>query len=165
MKKIFIILCISFLLASCDNDVGLELEYKRDDSILEQYRIKWENLHIDHYKFSIILPYSSGKYGKLPMPLIIGVKNKDVISIEDAKGINYSPIESNENTYYIHNYFTIPALFTFIHRYYVQIPRPPSIEILYNQEFGFPEVIKINPFKEPCCQGFEITIKNFEVMQ
>ena len=156
-------LVIGVLLISVITIYGRQtLQQYRDIRELEQNQVKWGNQHIAHYSMSVDLPYETTYYGELPMPLTVEVKDNNVVSVTDAQGDIISAEESNNSAYYYQNFFTVPGLFAYVHQYYLE--RPPSIEIIYDSVFGFPGSIYIDPYTEPCCQDFQITIDDFQVL-
>ena len=119
---------------------------------LERNRAKWDGAHITHYK--IVVDFSGyGTYNQMPWAL--EVKNDKVVSIINAQG-NSVPADDSAHK------FTVIALFVDIEERYQRTA--PSIQVSYNPTYGYPEDISINPYIEPCCQGYDIEIQDFQVL-
>ena len=127
--------------------------------VLAQNRAKWESQNITHYRMSLVTPLETIYYDWVP--LTVEVKDGVVISVINAHGKtvvpyllglkNLSPEEP-----------TIPGLFAFIDREYRE--NPPEINVTYDPTFGFPATIYIDPYTEPCCAEFTITVSDFKVL-
>lgn len=126
---------------------------------LNENRIKWESQNITHYKMSV---YPDDYYGSVPMPMVVEVMNNAIVSVVDANGEDIPPGDNSVSTFNQENFFTIPALFSYISHYYSD--PPASIRVTYNTELGYPEGIYVNPYTEPCCQDFRIEIRVFEIL-
>jgi hypothetical protein len=120
---------------------------------LQENQAKWESQHITHYQMVV-----DGDQEFLP--LLVEVKDGTVVSAVNAQGEKLSS-DSDEMRYYPH-YFSIPALFSFLSQMYAETP--PSIGVDYDPTFGYPVGIGIDPFTEPCCQDFSISIQDFRVL-
>jgi len=127
---------------------------------LEQNRTKWESYHITHYRISLSLPYSSSNYDR--MPLIVEVKDGNVISVVDAHGQTISPKDDEDIAYYYPDRLTIPGLFSYAYQTFWE--KPPIIKVSYDPFYGYPETIYIDPYIEPCCQDFTFEVRNFEIL-
>ena len=38
------------------------------------------------------------------------------------------------------------------------------MQVSYNPTYGYPENIYIDPYSEPCCQDYEIEVKDFQIL-
>jgi hypothetical protein len=141
-KKIIILIFLFLLLSACS------IEDKQGEVILAQNEAKWNSVHPIHYKMGI------DAYGP-DMPWTIEVQNEKVISAVTTHGISM-PIDDSVQK------FTILALFKDIESRYKN--HAPSVIISYNATYGYPEDISIDPFSEPCCQDYDIHIRNFQVL-
>ncbi len=155
-----VIVVIIILIVTIYNGIFPEGYFKSRE--FEQNRALWESQHITHYRMSVNLPYETTYYGQLPMPLIIEVKDGNVVSVIDAQGDKISNMDDGRSAYYYENYFTVPGLFSYVHKYYLE--KPPSINVSYDPTLGFPDSIYINPYTEPCCDDFGIEIRDFQVL-
>jgi hypothetical protein len=127
-----------------------------------QNQTKWDSQHISHYRMSVFLPYDSGYYSSLPMPLTVEVKNGNVISMIDARG-NIVLFNGDTNAgHYYDNYFTVPGLFATVLESYSK--KPASIVVSYDLVLGYPARIYVDPYKEPCCQDYEILVQDFQIL-
>ena len=119
---------------------------------LEKNRADWDSAHITHYK--MVIDYS-GYIAYDKMPWTLDIQNEKVVSIINAQG-NLVPVNDSVRS------LTVTALFVDIEENYQC--EAPSIRVSYNPTYGYPEDISINPYVEPCCQGYEIEIRDFQVL-
>ena len=130
---------------------------------LDQNRAKWESQHITHYRMSLNLPYDDYSYDQ--MPLTVEVKDGKVISATDARGETVSPagtILVFSSPFDSPSAFTIPSLFSYVYKTIWE--KPPEIDISYDPTLGYPKSIYIDPYTEPCCQEFSISVQDFQVL-
>lgn len=113
---------------------------------LERNRAKWDNADITRYTI-VVNAYGSG------MPWTLEVQDENVVSAIDVQGYSVSVDDAAR--------FTVAALFAEIEKRYRD--RAPSIQVSYNPTYGYPEDISINPYVEPCCQGYDIKVRDFQV--
>jgi hypothetical protein len=148
MKYIVCIL-LTLLLSACTNAYGQsENTLAQGEAILAQNEAKWISTQPIHYTMEVDA-YSPD------MPWTIEVQNGKVISAVTAQGYSMPIDDSVLN-------FTVSALFKDIESRYEY--HAPLIRISYNPTYGYPEDINIIPYSEPCCQGYQIHIKNFQVL-
>ncbi len=125
---------------------------------LEQNRAKWESQTITHYRMSI----DGYGYAK-SLAVDVEVKNGMVVKIVDNKSKKgLLPIEGVNTSYPYEQFFTVPSLFDYVYKSYLE--KPDEIMVAYDPTFGYPNTIYINPYSEPCCQGFTFKISNFEIL-
>jgi len=118
----------------------------------ERNRAKWDNSHITHYK--MVVDFSGyGTYHQMPWTL--EVQNDKVVSVINAEG-DSEPVNDDAAS------FTVTALFVDIAEAYQR--KAPSIRISYNPIYGYPERMYINPYAEPCCQDYDIEIRDFQTL-
>jgi hypothetical protein len=127
---------------------------------LEQNRTKWENRNITHYQMSIAI-FGYGPYNE-HMPLRVEVSAGKIISIFDSLGNSLSPANNPGISYLYPDTLTIPGLFSFAHK--TMCEKLPSIRVSYNFDIGYPEEISVVPYPEPCCQGFTINVRDFQIL-
>ena len=149
-----------FLLSACASVYGQD--YPDWETAVQQNRTLWESQHITHYRMLVVLPHSSSSYGSLPMPLTVEVKDGVVISVVDADSKMILPTDYADASYYYQNFFTIPGLFSYTGQYYLK--KPPAMRVTFDQVLGYPNSIYIDPWREPCCQDFTITVQNFQIL-
>lgn len=118
----------------------------------EKNLAKWDEAHITHYK--MVVDFSGyGTYDQMPWTLEI--QNDKLISVINAQG---NSVPDNDSAVW----FTVTALFVDIEDRYQR--KAPSIQISYNPTYGYPEDISINPYREPCCQDYDIKIRDFQAL-
>ena len=127
---------------------------------LEKNRTKWESYHITHYRMSLALPPSDSNYNQ--MPLIVEVKDGIVISVVDAHGKIVSPTLAGDIVYGYPDNLTIPGLFSYTNKIYLE--KPLSIDVTYDPILGYPTIIYVDPYAEPCCQEYTIEVKDFQIL-
>jgi hypothetical protein len=123
---------------------------------LEQNQARWESQHITHYRMSLSIwgfLESADDYDR--MPLIIEVKNNEVVSVVDALGASWAP-----DYPVVSKAFTIDGLFSLANDWIWK--KPVSIDVKYHPTLGLPTDITIDPWKEPCCQWGGYRIEGFE---
>ncbi len=160
--KALIYLALFFLLSACTSAQGQN--YPDWGSAVQKNRTLWESQHITHYQMSVAPPYASDSYGSLPMPLKIEVNDGVVISITDANNKLISRTDYSDASYYYENFFTIPGLFSYTANQYYSKHSPADMQITFDKVLGYPNSIYINPWTEPCCQSFTITVQNFQIL-
>ena len=148
-----LILFIVFICSPILRLLSFTPEYSPADfeAELERNRAKWDNADIAHYR--MVVDFSGyGSYRQMPWTL--EVQDDKAIYATGAQG-NLVPIDDAAR-------FTVAALFVRIGEAYQD--RSPSIRISYDPTYGYPEDISINPYVEPCCQGYDIEIRDFQLL-
>ena len=120
---------------------------------LQENQAKWESQQITHYQMTV-----DGDL--LSSSLTIEVKDGSLVSAVNEQGEKVSS-DGHEMRYYPF-VFSIPALFDYISQTYAEIP--PSMAVDYDPTLGYPVVIHVDPFSEPCCQDFSIYIQDFHIL-
>jgi len=120
---------------------------------------KWESQHISDYRMSIHLPYSSMDYDR--MPLTAEVRDGRLVSVVDVRGQEVTQ-DDPDFTYHYPQHLTVAGLFSYTYQIY--LTDPPMISTSYNPAHGYPEVISINLWEEPCCQEQTYEIRDFVVL-
>ena len=156
-KSLAIYLLIFFLLSACVPTVGQN--YGNWQAELAKNRAKWDSQHITHYRFQVAPPINSS-YSSTP--LVIEVKDGSPISVVDIKGITHTVNAGNAILQYYSDLLTIPDLFAYINDTYVG--KPESMRVTYDPVLGYLTTIDVNPYAEPCCASFTITISDFHVL-
>ncbi len=151
-KSLAIYLLIFFLLSACAPAVGQN--YGNWQAELTKNRAKWDSQHITHYRFQVAPPDAT--------PMIVEVKDGSLVSVVDIKGITYAVNASNKTLLDNSNFLTISDLFAYINDTYVR--KPASMRVEYDPAMGYPTTIDVDPFVEPCCYDFTITVSNFHVL-
>jgi hypothetical protein len=127
------------------------------ESELEENRAKWDRQQITHYQMSLNPGYYYDQ-----TPLIVEVRNGEVIAVTDSQGNEVSIEDEQSPYYYDRELFTVPGLFSYAHQTFLE--EPPIIMVHYDPTFGYPDSIYIDPWVEPCCQDFEISVRDFQVL-
>jgi hypothetical protein len=153
-------LLLIFIMIFMGNGFGwrAEIEYSVGITILDKNIAKWEGLSIDHYRVLVQMHGYCGDDCKT-MPWMIEVKHDAVVSVTYNNGQIFTNTSGRDDIMNAAKRFTINRLFQEIRSTYNC--KPPAITVAYNQEYGYPEKISINPYREPCCQAYGITVLYF----
>jgi hypothetical protein len=162
IRKLFILIlalgAIVVLIALIFNFLVPQLNAYSQSSELEKNKAKWESHHITHYRMSVAFL----GYGFNDNVIWVEVKEGKVISLVDSLGNNVPPENIPDVNFRYPNAFTIPGLFSYAHQ--TILAKPPSLDISYDLTFGYPKDIYIDPYVEPCCQDFDIVVRDFQVL-
>jgi hypothetical protein len=122
---------------------------------LERNRAKWDEAQINHYTMLVDAAGYAYTYNEIPWTL--EVLNNRVVSAINAQGESVPVNDAAQE-------FTVTALFGLIEDYYQREPPVVSMRLTYNPTYGYPASIDINPWAEPCCQGFTIEVQDFKIL-
>ncbi len=126
---------------------------------LEKNRMKWDSKLVAHYRMSVDLS-ELGAYGEAPW--IIEVQERDVVSVTDTQGQIVSPLDYATIPAEYQNYFTVPALFSYVEQTYLN--EVPIIRVEYDPTYGYPRTIYVDPWVEPCCMDYTVTVRELQVL-
>ena len=151
MKKLLFIL-LTLALAACTavgNAMGSQSE-------IEQNQEKWQNANISHYRYNLFI--SCFCVFTQDMPLIIEVKDGEVVSMEFQSG--------NEIDASLHELFDKYAT---IDRLFAELEADlngAADEVIakYDPTYGFPAEVTIDFVKEATDDELYLTLSNFEVL-
>lgn len=119
---------------------------------LNTNREKWESSQITHYQLTV----DFDGYGIFEqMPWTLEVRDNNIVSVTDTQGNKIQDFYSDRD-------FTISGIFDDIQSRFQS--KAPVIRVRYNSFFGYPEDVFINPYREPCCQDYEVIIRGFQVL-
>ena len=127
---------------------------------LQQNRTKWESQHITHYRMSLDLPWNGDNLGR--MPLLVEVKNGRVISVVDAHGKRVAAAYDRDTKTYYPDLFSVPGLFAYATQEFDK--RPPSVDVSYDPLLGYPTLITVDPYTEPCCEEYSIGADHLQIL-
>jgi hypothetical protein len=126
---------------------------------LDNNLAKWESLHISNYQIKVYLNEATSAH---PGPWTIEVRDGKAVSVIDNNGADVDADEEAFSTYAAEYYFTIPGWFRYVKETYEM--KPPEVQVEFNPTYGFPDSIYIDPYTEPCCQDFTITVEDFQIL-
>ncbi len=126
---------------------------------LEKNRMKWDSKLVTHYRMSVDLS-ELGTYGEAPW--IIEVQEGDFVSITDPQGQIVLPTDYVDIPVKYQNFFTVPALFSYVEQTYLS--EPPAIRIEYDTTYGYPKTIYVDPWVEPCCMDYTVVIRDLQML-
>lgn len=147
---------VVIIIALILNVLRSQLNVFLQSSELKRNQAKWGSQHIPHYKMSLDLPFNNSL-------LTVEVKDGKVVSVVDALGETVNSTDLKSSNDYYPNVFTIPDLFSFLGHEILN--KPPTITVTYDPNLGYPTSIYIDPWTEPCCEDFTITVQDFHTLQ
>lgn len=157
MKKL-LLLMLAIVLSACST-VANAGEPKSE---VEQARDKWQAANISHYRFSLFI--SCFCVFTENMPLIIEVKDGEVISMEYATGNDIDP----QLLDLFNRYTTIDKLFDGLESGFVvegtdQGPAD-KVTVEYDATYGFPTKIDIDFIEQAADDELYLSISDFEAL-
>ncbi|MBS1795285.1 MAG: hypothetical protein JSS81_15620 [Acidobacteria bacterium] len=124
-----------------------------NDTELNRNRRLWKERNIGNYHF-VCTQYVGGQYGFVPV--LVKVNSGRAISTKTAR--NRKQLERIEG---YDRFDTVEKMFDEIK---TAIDRDFDLTVKYNQEFGFPEEIYMNPKKAGPDLWLRITVTEFEII-
>ncbi len=148
MKKILFVL-LAVLLTGCAALVG----QASGDSNADQE--KWQDANISHYRYE--LGISCFCMFSADMPLVIEVKDGQVVSMEYKSGKEIDPAFLED----FQRYDTIDKVFAELKKAQSEAER---VEVTYDEKYGFPTQITIDRAVQAADDELYLSISNFEVL-
>ena len=154
MKKlIFLIAVAALALAACASGASAN----QNQSELSQNQQKWQDANISHYRYNVAI--SCFCIFSQDMPLIIEVRDGQVVSMEYASG---NEIDA-ANREYFQRFETIDKVFEQLQKDIGG--EADEVVATYNANYGFPEEVKIDYVLEATDDEIWLTISDFESLQ
>jgi hypothetical protein len=148
MRKIlFVILAI--LMTGCASLVGQASGDVNSD------QAKWEDANVSHYRYELSI--SCFCIFAQDMPLVIEVKDGEVVSMEYKSGKEIDPALLPE----FQRYDTIDKIFAELAKAQTEAER---VEVTYDEKYGFPTQVTIDQAQQAADDEIYLTISNFEVL-
>jgi hypothetical protein len=144
MRKILFVL-LAILLTGCASLVG---QASGDQA-------KWQDANISHYRYE--LGISCFCIFAQDMPLVIEVKDGQVVSMEYKSGKEIDPALLPE----FQRYNTIDKVFAELEKAKGEAER---VEVTYDERYGFPTQITIDQAVQAADDELYLTISNFEAL-
>lgn len=135
--------------------VNQEPESTRQARELQTYYQKWRTEAIGHYRMSVNIICLCEVTRN--MPIVVEVKNGKIVSVIDNKGENIS-ISEGQISGFAH-LFTVDGLFAYGSE---AISGAYEAHIEYDPQFGFPDVVGVDWYKQGFDDEDKTTITNFE---
>ena len=151
MKKL-ILLIAALALAACAS-----LNASANQSELGQNKQKWQDANISHYRYNLFLSCFCAFNEN--MPLIIEVKDGQVVSMEYANGKAIEDV----NREFFDNYSTIDRIFEQLEK--DSAGEADEVVAAYDGTYGFPNDVKIDRIKEAIDDELYFTVSEFEPLQ
>ncbi|HKY55371.1 MAG TPA: DUF6174 domain-containing protein [Anaerolineales bacterium] len=155
MKKLILLIAVFALaLVACASG---NVSANQNQSELSQNQQKWQDANIKHYRFNVFL--SCFCAFNEDMPLIIEVKDGQVVSMEYASG---KEIDAANREYF--------ARFETLDRIFEQLQKDvggeaDEVVATYDATYGFPVDVKIDYIKEAVDDELYFTVSEFEPLQ
>ena len=155
MKKLILLIAVLALaLSACASATA---SANQNQGELSQNQEKWQDANISHYRYHLSI--SCFCVFSQDMPLIIEVKDDQVITMEYASG---NEIDAANREYF--------ARFETIDRVFEQLQKDiggeaDEVVASYNSTYGFPEEVKIDYVLEATDDEIWLTISDFEPLQ
>ena len=155
MKKL-LLLVLTIVLSTCAT-IANAGETKSE---LEQARDKWEAAGISHYQINVFVSCFCAFNDE--MPLVVEVKDGEVLSLESATGKDLNPT----NLQYYERYLTIDKLFSEIGNGFKSEGSnqgaADKVEVTYDETYGFPTTINIDFVEQAVDDELYITVSDFQ---
>jgi len=157
MKKL-IVLMLAIVLSACSTIANAS----EPKSEVQQARDKWQAANISHYRFELFI--SCFCVFTENMPLIIEVKNGEVVSMEYKTGKEIDP----QLLELFQRYETIDKLFDGIEKGFVfegtdQGPAD-KVTVEYDATYGFPTTINIDFIEQAADDELYLSVSGFEAL-
>jgi len=155
MKKL-LLLVLTLVLGACATIANAG----EPKSEVEQARDKWQAANISHYQINVDVSCFCAFHDE--MPLIVEVKDGEVISLKSATGKELNPV----NLQYYERYLTIDKLFNEIEKGFQtegsdQGPAD-KVEVQYDETYGFPKTTNIDFVEQAIDDELYITVSDFQ---
>ena len=147
MKKL-LLLMLTIVLAACS-----AVQPKSD---FDRARETWQDAKISHYRFNVFV--SCFCVFNEDMPLIIEVKDGEVVSMEFKSGKEIDAA----NLEYFQRFATVDKLFEEIEK--DQNGEADKVTVEYDATYGFPTKIDIDFIEQAVDDELYLTISNFEAI-
>jgi hypothetical protein len=157
MKKL-LLLILTIVLSACSTIANAS----EPKSAVEQARDKWQSANISHYRFNLFI--SCFCVFNEDMPLIIEVKDGEVVSMEFQSGKEIDPALLE----LFQRYETIDKLFAGIENSFQvegtdQGPAD-KVTVTYDETYGFPKELTIDFIEQAVDDELYLTVSEFEVL-
>jgi uncharacterized protein DUF6174 len=154
MRKL-LLLVLTLVLSACTT-LARAGEPKSE---VEQARDKWQAADISHYQVNVDVSCFCAFRDE--MPLIVEVKDGEVISLKSATGKELN----STNLQYYERYLTIDKLFSEIEKGFKSEGSEDAadkIEVQYDETYGFPTTINIDFVEQAIDDELYITVSDFQ---
>lgn len=157
MKKLLIFV-LAIVLSACTTIANAG----QPKSDVEKARDKWQAANISHYRMNLFV--SCFCVFNEEMPLVVEVRDGEVVSLESESGKELNPT----NLQYYERYLTIEKLFAEIEKGFKtegsDSGAADKVTVTYDETYGFPTEINIDFVEEAIDDELYITVSNFEAL-
>lgn len=155
MKKL-LLLVFAIVLSACATVTNAG----QPKSEVELAREKWQDASISHYRMNLFISCFCAFNDE--MPLILEVKDGEVVSMESGSGKELNPI----NLQYYERYLTIDKLFNEIEKGFqgegTDMGPAEKLTVKYDEKYGFPTEITVDFIEMAVDDELYLTISDFE---
>jgi hypothetical protein len=148
MRKILFVL-LAILMTGCASLIGQASGNANND------QEKWQDASISHYRYELAI--SCFCIFSQDMPLVIEVKDGQVVSLEYKSGKEIDPALLGQ----FQRYDTIDKVFAELEKAQSDAEK---VEVTYDEKYGFPTQITIDQAQMAADDELYLTISNFEVL-
>ena len=155
MKKL-LLLVLTIVLSACSTIANVS----GPKSEVEQARDKWQAADISHYQINVDVSCFCAFHDE--MPLIVEVKDGEVVSLKSGTGKELNPA----NLQYYERYLTVEKLFDEIAKGFQAEGSgegaADKVEVKYDETYGFPTTINIDFVEKAVDDELYITVSDFQ---
>ena len=149
MKKI-VLLMLALILAACS--AGSTTDFDKNLA-------KWNDANISHYRYQLFIGCFCPFAGD--MPLIIEVKDGEVVSMTRSDG---TPISQTDPSYGVYeSYATIDRVFLKLEA--DQTGEADEVIVTFDSTYGFPANVAVDNIKEAIDDEISYQVSSFEVLE
>ena len=160
MKKLLLFV-LAVVLSACTSIANAG----QPKSEVQEARDKWQAAHASHYRYTLFIGCFCAFRDE--MPLVVEVKDGEVVSLESQTGKELNPA----NMEFYERYLTIDRIFDGIESGFkiegnvdTAGDVADEITVTYDEKYGFPSQVNIDFIKNAVDDELSLQITDFEVL-